>query len=288
MLRTQTSSNANGATELIHSDWDGNAAVLKSIVGQPMGDIYVHPVERHANGEPIVTANGLYKVDGNKLVNAGNVMPKAVGGLINNVSFKGFRLDVVIDYRFGGYIMPTALNWMTSRGLTEESLNNMDEAHGGFAYYEDPSGTRIRTSNAQGPNGEPVYHDGMMLPGVKADGTPSDYIASATEYYWIVYNWGGPQYNENGRYELFVKENSYIKMRELALTYTLPTSISSKIRANRVELGVFGRNLFFLYRTIKDMDPEQTTAGSRWFQNVNNVGTNPSARTYGASVRVSF
>jgi iron complex outermembrane recepter protein len=279
---------ASGAQELPHADYDGNAAVLKSVVGQPMGDIYVHPVQRHANGEMIVDPNGLYKVDPNQMVKAGNVMPKAVGGFINNVSYKGFRLDVVIDYRFGGHVMPTALNWMTSRGLTEESLNNMDEEHGGFAYYEDASGNRFRAEGTEGPNGETVYHDGMLLSGVKADGTPNDYIASASEYYWVVYNWGGPQYSPNTRYELFVKENSYVKMRELALTYTLPASIAGKIKANKIEVGVFGRNLFFLYRTIKDMDPEQTTAGSRWFQNVNNVGTNPASRTYGASVRLSF
>jgi TonB-linked SusC/RagA family outer membrane protein len=279
---------ASGATELGHADYDGNAAVLKSIVGQPMGDIYVHPVQRHANGGMIVDPNGLYKVDPNQMVKAGNVMPKAVGGLINNISYKGFRLDVVVDYRFGGHIMPTALNWMTSRGLTEESLNFMDEEHGGFAYYEDANGNRIAASGSQGPNGETVYHDGMLLEGVKADGTPNDYIASASEYYWVVYNWGGPQYSPNTRYELFVKENSYVKMRELALTYTLPSTIAGKIKANKVEVGVFGRNLFFFYRTIKDMDPEQATAGSRWQQNVNNVGTNPSSRTYGASLRVSF
>jgi iron complex outermembrane receptor protein len=128
----------------------------------------------------------------------------------------------------------------------------------------------------------------MLLPGVKADGSPNDYVASASEYHWVVYNWGGPQYSPNTRYELFVKENSYIKMRELALTYQLPSSIAGKIKAKRIELGVFGRNLFFFYRTIKDMDPEQATAGSRWVQNVNNVGTNPSSRTYGGSLRISF
>jgi hypothetical protein len=264
--------------------------VLKSIVGQPMGDIYVHPVQRHANGEMIVDPNGLYKVDPNQMVKAGNAMPKAVGGIINNISYKGFRLDVVVDYRIGGHIMPTALNWMTSRGLTEESLNFMDEEHGGFAYYEDAGGNRFRANEnaTEGPNGETLYHDGMLLPGVKQDGSPNDYIASATEYYWIVYNWGGPQYSPNARYELFVKENSYVKMRELALSYTLPATIASKIKATRIEVGVFGRNLFFFYRTLKDMDPEQATAGSRWQQNVNNVGTNPSSRTYGASLRVSF
>ena len=279
----------NGSKELLHADWDGNAAQLKSVVGQPMGDIYIHPIARHENGGMIVDPNGLYKVDPDTMVRVGNAMPKAVGGFINSLSYRGFRLDVVMDYRFGGHVMPTAINWMISRGLLEESLNNMDEEHGGFAYYEDAdTGERIKTTGSEGPSGETVYHDGMLLEGVTASGEPNTYIASATDYYWTVYNWGGPQYSPNTRYELYVKENSYVKMREISLSYTLPTSIAGKIKAQNIQFSVFGRNLFFLYRTLKDMDPEQTTAGSRWYQNVNNIGTNPASRTYGASVRVTF
>lgn len=279
---------ASGSDELLHADYDGNAAQLRSVVGRPMGDIYAHPVERHANGGMIVDPNGLYKVDPDTMVRVGNAMPKVIGGLINTVSWKGLSLTAVIDYRYGGHVMPTAINWMISRGLLEESLNYMDEEHGGFAYYQDGDGNRYRLEGTSSPNGEPIYHDGMLLPGVKADGTPNDYIASASEYYVVVYNWGGPQYSPNTRYELFIKENSYVKMRELALTYTLPMSIASKIKANNIQVSVFGRNLFYFYRTLKDLDAEQTTAGSRWFQNVNNVGTNPSTRTFGASLRVGF
>lgn len=279
---------ASGSNELLHADYDGNAAQLRSIVGQPMGDFYAHPVSRADNGGLIVDPNGMYKVDPDTMVRIGNAMPKVVGGLINTFSYKGFSLSAVLDFRYGGYVMPTAINWMISRGLLEESLNYMDAEHGGLSYYEDASGNRIPTSASEGPSGEKVYHDGMILPGVKGDGTPNDYIASSADYYWTVYNWGGPQYSPNTRYELYIQENSYVKMRELALSYRLPKVIANKIRANNIELSVFGRNLFFVYRTLKDLDPEQTTAGSRWFQNLTNVGTNPSTRTVGGSVRINF
>jgi iron complex outermembrane recepter protein len=279
---------ASGSNELLHQDYDGNAAQLKSIVGRPMGDIYVHPMIRDNNGNLIVSPNGLYKADADTMVVAGNAMPKFIGGFINTLSYKGFTLTAVLDYRYGGHVMPTGLNWMLSRGLLEESLKGMDAEHGGIRYYQDANGRRFRTDADQGPNGEVVYDNGIILQGVKDDGSPNDYIVSNPEYYNRVYNWGGPQYNENGRYDLFVKENSYVKMRELALGYRLPSGIARKVRAKNIEVSVFGRNLFFLYRTIKDMDAEQTTAGSRWFQNVNNVGTNPSTRTFGASVRASF
>ncbi len=279
---------ASGSNELLHADYDGNAAQLRSIVGQPMGDFYAHPVARAAGGGLIVDPNGMYKVDPDTMVRIGNAMPKVIGGLINTLTYKSFSLSAVVDFRYGGYVMPTAINWMMSRGLLEESTKYMDEAHGGLSYYEDPSGKRILTSASAGPGGEKVYHDGMILPGVKDDGSPNDYIASSADYYWTVYNWGGPQYSPNTRYELYIKENSYVKMREIALSYRLPKTLATRIRAKNIELSVFGRNLFFLYRTLKDMDAEQTTAGSRWFQNLTNVGTNPATRTIGGSVRVNF
>lgn len=262
---------APGLTRLLHADYDGNAAQLVSEVGQPMGDILAHPVLTDANGNMKVGSDGLYLLDANKMEKYGNAMPKLTGGLINGFTYKNFTLDALIDFRYGGSVMPTGINWMTSRGLTKESLNYMDKEHGGLTYT----------------SGGVTYNDGMLLPGVKADGTKNDIIVSQAYYYWNTYNWGGPQYSSS-RYSLYIQENTYIKMREIAIGYNFGAKIASKIGANKLRLSVFGRNLFYLYRTIKDIDSEQTTAGSRWYQNVSNVGTNPSSRTFGVMLRASF
>ena len=277
---------ATGSNEIIHADYDGNAAQLKSVIGQSMGDFYVHPIARNEKGEAIIEDIGLYKL-ADTLVNVGNAMPKMVGGMSNTFTYKNFSLDVLIDYRLGGYVMPTGINWMISRGLLKESLNYMDADHGGVKYYVDADGKGVLTSGDQGPNGEKVFNDGMLMQGVTQDGQPNTNVISQAFYYWNTYNWGGPQYSYS-RYELYVQKNSYVKMRELALSYNLPSKLAAKVGAKRLQLSVFGRNLFYLYRTIKDMDAEQTTAGSRWFQNVNNAGTNPSTRTYGVMLRTSF
>lgn len=278
---------ASGSNELLHADYDGNAAQLKSVVGQSMGDLYAHPVARYKDGGLIVDPNGLYKVDPNSMVKIGNAMPKAVGGIFNTFTYKGITLDALVDFRFGGYVMPTAINWMISRGLLEESLNYMDKERGGISYYE-AGGKKIQTNAAQGPNGEKVYNDGIIQDGVKLDGSKNDYIASAANYYWTVYNWGGPQYSPNTRYELYIKKNSYIKFREVSLAYTILPKFTRKIGAKKIQASVFGRNLFYVYRTLKDLDAEQTTAGSRWYQSLTNVGTNPSTRSFGVMLRASF
>ncbi len=278
---------ANGSTELLHADYDGNAAQLRSVVGQPMGDFYVHPIATNDKGEKIVSTSGLYVLDNNKMVKAGNAMPKLTGGFTNTFSYKGFTLDVLTDFRWGGHIMPTGLNWMISRGLLEESTKYMDAASGGLKYYIDANGKGVQTTANVGPNGQVVYNDGMLMDGVLANGEKNTNVISQAIYYNNTYNWGGPQYSSS-RYELYVQENSYIKLREVALSYTIPAFIAKKIGAKKVTVSAFGRNLLYIYRTIKDMDAEQTTAGSRWFETLTNTGTNPATRTIGFMVRASF
>lgn len=278
---------ADGSPLLIHQDYDGNAAQLVSRVGEAMGDFLVHPVAKNGKGEMIVEPNGLYKLDNDQMVTVGNAMPKVVGGFINTFNYKNFSLDLLADFRFGGHVMPTGINWMISRGLLKESLNYMDKESGGLSYYVNAQGKGVQTSATQGPGGEKVYNDGMLLGGVNADGTPNNNVISQAFYYWNTYNWGGPQYSYS-RYELYVVKNSYIKMREISLGYSLPVQLSNKIGFKRLQVSVFGRNLFYIYRTIKDMDAEQTVAGSRWYQTVNNSGTNPSTRTFGVMLRAGL
>ncbi|SFS95237.1 SusC/RagA family TonB-linked outer membrane protein [Sphingobacterium wenxiniae] len=275
-----------GATELLHRDYDGAAAQLVSKVGQPMGDIMVHPYVTDNNGNRVVQANGLYQLDENAWVKAGNAMPKAVGGFINTFTYKNFTLDALIDFRWGGHAMPTGINWMTSRGLTEESLNAMDAEHGGISYYLS-GGKGIAHSGTAGPNGEKMFHDGMLMEGVLADGTANSNVISQAYYYAQTYNWGGPQYS-NSNYGLYVQKNNYIKLRELSLGYRLPSAVAAKLKAKNVQISAFGRNLFFIYRSLKDLDPEQMTGGSNWINNVSNAGTSPATRTYGLMLRASF
>lgn len=275
-----------GVQELLHRDYDGQAAQLVSRVGQSMGDIMVRPVATDANGNKIVQDNGLYQLDGDSWIKAGNAMPKATGGFINTFAYKNFTLDALIDFRWGGHVMPTGVYWMVSRGLLEESLNYMDAEHGGLSYYIS-NGKGVAHSGQTGPNGETVYHDGMLMEGVLSDGAPNDNIISQAVYYNSTYNWGGPQYSSS-RYELYVQKNNYIKMRELSLGYRLPANIASKLKAKNLQISAFGRNLFFIYRTIKDLDPEQMTGGSNWINQVSNAGTSPATRTYGLMLRASF
>src|SRR5690606_20239442 len=65
-----------GSDELQHRDYDGAAAKVISKVGQSIGDIMVHPVSTDENGNKIVQDNGIYQLDADKWIKAGNAMPK--------------------------------------------------------------------------------------------------------------------------------------------------------------------------------------------------------------------
>ncbi|MNR18535.1 hypothetical protein D3C85_1352680 [compost metagenome] len=149
-------------------------------------------------------------------------------------------------------------------------------------------GVQVPNSATAGPGGQPLFRDGMLMNGVNVDGTPNTNVVSQAGYYVVTYNWGGPQYDSVSRYELYIQKNDYVKLRELSLMYNVPASYASKIGATRLSLSFFGRNLFYFYRTIKDMDSEATTSGTQWSQNVNNSGITPSTRSYGVVLRASF
>jgi len=254
-----------------------------------MGGIYAHPVKTDASGNKMVDADGYYMLDGDKWEKYGSAMAKGVGGLLNSFTYKSFTLDVSIDYSYGGYLMPTGINWMNSRGLTEETLNYSTNERGGLTYYLDNGkGVQVPNSATAGPGGQPLYRDGMLMDGIAPDGTQNTNVISQAGYYALTYNWGGPQYGSISRYELYIQKNDYVKLREVSLAFNVPSSYANKIGATKLSLSFFGRNLFYIYRTIKDMDSEATTSGSRWTENVNNAGLGPSTRSYGVMLRASF
>lgn len=282
-----------GLDRLVHADGDGNAYQIVSRIGHPVGDIFVHPIKK-LNGKPVIdqssspTSAGLYVVDPDTMVLAGNTRPDAWGGISNMFSYKGITLNVTGDFQIGGVVMPTGYFWMVGRGLMAETLKWRDAAHGGIAYYLDDEGNRVKASGTTGPNGEKVYHDGFIIDGVTPDGKPNTKIASAEEYWFVTYNWGGPQYSPNTRYDLYVKKNNFFKIREISLGYDLPKNWISKIGARYLNVSVYTRNPFYVYRSIKFIDSEILTGGSNWLQDITNMGASFSTRTYGVMIRAEF
>jgi len=69
--------------------------------------------------------------------------------------------------------------------------------------------------------------------------------------------------NNEGRFSTYFVENgSYLKLRNAQFGYTLPESISSRIRMQRFRAYVSGQNLFTIAsKDFTGVDPENTGFG---------------------------
>ncbi len=280
-----------GLDRIEHMTLDNGAAVLESHVGEAMGDWYVYGTVKDDNGNKIVEQNGLYKVDYTQRVKVGNAMPKATGGFNSSLSYKGINLDMTIDFRIGGYVLSQPYQYMMEIGNLTPTLKGRDPAHGGLTYYAnnnqitDPSKRHLISQDPGTTyNGNKVYGNGVILPGVKEDGTPNDIIATAGETFYNQYGWG---YSGNITYENAVQKNTYFKMRELSLGYTFPESIIKKFACKRLSVSIYGRNLFYFYKTLKQFDSEATDGTSWIYQSVIG-GSTATTRSFGFSLRANF
>jgi len=290
---------ASGQSEMLLGTFDGEVA-YKAKVGRPLGD-YWAPTIYQTKGQNTINANGLYLLNYQQLQNVGNSQEKAVGGIRNALKYKNFGLNFSVDFKIGGSESTTALQWLTALGYTKNTLYAMDAAHGGISYYQTVNNGAVQgvqTNAGIGPQGQTVYHNGILLKGVQLDGTPNTVVVSSPYFYRTEFNSGDASLSSVGPTQgdleyLYVATNTYFKFREIAFSYTLPTPILTKIHATNLSLSVFGRNLFYIYRTIKDADAEQFTSASGYgFQNgspTSNLGnTNPSSRSYGVMLRANF
>jgi TonB-linked SusC/RagA family outer membrane protein len=298
-IRTNLAFNANKVTYLVDGvDFlrnggnmgnHGGGVNVRSYVGRPMGDIYVNKVKRVTDenspyyGEKIVIVPGYGEDPGwgyydtttgeadQELV--GNINPKLVGGLGTSLSYKRMTLDIMTDFRIGGEVMNNADFYPSCRGLTEKTVQYRDAEHGGLAYEY-----KGYTMN-----------NGWIVPGVYLkDGAyvPNDIITSIDSYWYLTNNWGNS--DPGITYEFAIMENSYWKVRELSLGYDVPESFIRKGLFKNLTVSVFGRNLFYLYKTLKDIDPESVNGGTTWGGQAGVGYSSSPTRTFGVSVRASF
>jgi iron complex outermembrane receptor protein len=175
-----------------------------------------------------------------------------------------------LDFKFGGKILSYTNFYLMGNGLTKETLPYRDTERGGLTWTE---------TLADGTKRE--RHDGVILPGVKADGKENDIVISAVNYYSTFIHDNGTGWQPD-----MINENNYIKFRELSLHYTFPKQFSSKLKIQKLMLGLYARNLFYLYKTIPNIDAESVlgTGSDSWVEN----SSFPSIRSFGFNINISF
>lgn len=269
----------------------GSSYSIMAVEGKTQGDIQMYDYQRDPNGNKIVSNSGVYSPDNSKLVTAGNINPKFFGGVQTSMFYKNFSMNLSFDFKFGGKFLSYSNYYLLGNGSTTATLQYRDEKRGGLPYYLDKNNNMVKWQNntaapAASKDGR-VYHDGVILPGVKAvtaaNGTvsyvPNDVMITAATY------WG--QYIHDMS-EWFQPDNlvtnDYIKFREIAIMYTFPKFFVNKLKLEKLSVSLVGRNLLYLYKTIPNIDPE-SALGSNVFTEYSPL---PAMRTYGFKIDISF
>ncbi len=218
---------------------------LAAQVGYSYGVILGTDFVYDDNGNKIVNSNGTYRASAIKSL--GSVLPDYNMGFRNTMRYKNLSLSFLVDVQEGGSYFSTSHMWGMYSGMLEET--------------------------ALGGNRD----QGVILPGVKADGTPNDVVLDAA-------TWGGTYYSTVDAQNVF--DASYVKLRDVTIGYDLPKSIIGNTLQG-VRLSVFGRNLYAWNLAWDGVDPENTSYGSGNIQGLEG-GSLPSTRTFGLNVNFKF
>lgn len=258
-------------------------------VGEAYGTLFGTSYVRDANGNVVVDANGLPKISTtNKTL--GKFTPDWTGGISNTFSYRSLSLSFLIDASVGGSIFSNTNKTGKYTGVLANTLSGRDAEHGGLWYYTDAMGNNVRLSESPSysvssdglyyaqVNGQStrVYQDGIMVEGVTESGSKNEEVVSAEKYYHRIYSIA----------EANVYDASYVKLREVALSYRLPRLWTQKLHLQEASVTLTGRNLWTIYKSVPNIDSESalTTGNAQGVE----AYSLPTTRSFGVNLSVKF
>ncbi len=249
---------------------------------EPFGQIFGSTAARHTDGRLLVDQSTGKLVQNLEFDVIGDPNPDFTMGVNTAVTFKGFSLSALFDWRKGGDVWSASFNQLFGRGVTTQTIPNH------------PDGRRVT----------------LVIPGLEAD--PNNLFAArlvdgepvvngtqlTTNDWWFINTFGSA-----GPHEFSVFDASTIRLREVSLSYRLPSTLLDKTPFGSATLSVSGRNLWFLaynMPTSLNFDPEVSSLGSG---NVNSLagagatngsaqgidfGGIPTTKRYGVNLSFTF
>ncbi|NRF41833.1 SusC/RagA family TonB-linked outer membrane protein [Pedobacter foliorum] len=228
-------------------------------VGQPYGTFFGTAYQRDAAGQIVVSADGTPVINPSKQI-LGKFTPNWVGGITNSFTYKNFNLNFLVDARIGGKIFSGTNSTGTYTGVLASTMRGRNTENGGLTYTA----------------GGTTFNDGMIFDGVLADGTKNSKIIPAEEYYKAT----------TKADEQFVYSASYIKLREVKLSYNIPSQFVKKIGLQDATFSLVGRNLWIIHKDVPNIDPE-TALNTGNAQGLESL-TLPTTRSFGFNLNFKF
>lgn len=248
--------------------WAGATIVAEK--GKPFGTILGNTFVLDANGKRVHGSDGL-PLFTDAPVEIGNSLPKWTGGAINNISYKGFDFKATFDVRVGGDLFSMTSLALHSSGSHPNTVAGRDS-------WNEYSRER-RAAEDAGTNPDDIAQNGRgyIGEGVNAAGEVNN-VAVNPSTYWgrITSNIPHP----------FVYDASYMKLRDVGVSYTLPQSVTRNMPFASASIGVIGRNLWIIHKNVANIDPESNynNGNGQGFE----YGSLPGRRSIGFNLHVKF
>ncbi len=246
------------------------------------------------NGLPLLTwradARAAFPARSNVWQDVGDMNAKFRGGWDNTFNYKSFSLNILVDAKVGGDFALLSYRLGTHSGVFPNSVHGRDEATGGITW----------TSAYDGK----TYDDGRIVDGVfqpgqtvtQADGTQVDVggmtfkeaydkgYVEPTHTPQFFYRYGS---SSTGVSDYWVLENTWIALRQVAISYNFPKEIARKLKLNNLSLAIIGRDLLYLYQTLPyNFNPASNNSNNTAFSGEN--GFLPKTRNISFTLRASF
>ena len=228
---------------------------IYAIKDMPFPQIKANTYVRDPLGRLVVDPSTGYPETNAALSALGRTTPKHIVGLNTTLNLYGFSVSTTVDYRTGHmfYSQLAASMEFTGRSLESVSANRQD--------FVIPNSV-IEVSDG-------VYVENTNIP-----------IQDGRQSYWMdVYN---------NVFENYIKDATALKIRELAINYTLPSKVLANTPLQKVAVGFVARNLFTLL-------PAENAFSDPEFNNVNSnsIGYGgyyqmPPTRSFGVNLNIEF
>lgn len=243
---------------------------INARVGEPYGTIQGQDYVYH-NGQKVVGSNGYYLKSATSDNVLGNINPDFNMGLNNALSYKNLTFSFLIDWQQGGSLFSLDQYYGRATGLYEETD------------FTNDLGNPVRDPVVMNDDGTYASNSGgLVLEGVveNEDGT---YSTNTTRVEGGDYRVFGYSRNPNAA---FIYDATYVKLREVVLTYNMPKKIMDKTFIHGASFSLVGGNLWIMYKDLPHADPEasQGAGNIQGWQS----GVMPSLRTIGFNVKLQF
>jgi len=232
---------------------------INARVGEPYGVIQGTDYT-YLDGKRVVDpSNGQYIATATSDVVIGDTNPDWLMGISNSFNYKNFSFYFLIDIQQGGSIFSLDQAYGLATGMNAET-----------AFIND-LGNPVRNSLADG--------GGFINEGVNPNGAANETRIDASRYGAFGYRRGLPN-------AAFVYDASYVKLREMALTYNFSKDLMDKSFLTGVALSLTGSNLWIISKNLPHADPESGLSSGN-LQGFT-TGSLPTTRNFGFNVKLQF